>query len=100
MSEATAALSGILTILLLVLDGSFEVECFDQGGLMQHQRVAHTVDVNAVCRHPDAQLCRTNAVRQQDHQHKWIVTVNVAESRHGLKTSLTRHRMCFYLDVP
>lgn len=68
------ALSGALTVLQLVLDGSFEVEGFDQGGLMQHQGVAHTVDVNAFCRHPNAQLCQTNPARQ-DHQETVAQTV-------------------------
>lgn len=46
----------VLTVLQLVLDGSFEVEGFDQGRLMKHQRVAHAVDVDALSRHPDTQL--------------------------------------------
>lgn len=56
-AETTAeTLSEGLTVLQLVLDGRFEVEGFDQGCLMQHQRVAHAVDVDALGRHPDAQL--------------------------------------------
>lgn len=56
VSEATETLSEVLTVLQLVFDGSFEVEGFDQGCLMQHQRVAHTVDVDALSRHPNTQL--------------------------------------------
>lgn len=55
-SEATKTLSEVLTVLQLVLDGSFEVESFNQGRLMQNQRVAHTVDVDSLRRDSDAQL--------------------------------------------
>lgn len=45
-----------LTVLALVLDGGFEVEGLHQSCLMQNQRVAHAVDVDALCCHADAQL--------------------------------------------
>lgn len=45
-----------LTVLALVLDGGFEVEGLHQSCLMQNQCVAHAVDVDALCRHADAQL--------------------------------------------
>lgn len=46
----------VLTVLQLVIDCSFEVKSFDQGRLMQDQRVSHAVDVDAFGRHPDTQL--------------------------------------------
>lgn len=46
----------VLTVLQLVIDCSFEVKGFDQGRLMQDQRVSHAVDVDAFGRHPDTQL--------------------------------------------
>lgn len=62
--EATERLSEVLTVLQLVFDGSFEVEGFDQGCLVQYQRVAHTVDVDALSRHPDTQLWHTEKTRR------------------------------------
>lgn len=45
-----------LTVLALVLDGSFEVKGFHQSRLMQNQCVAHAVDIDPLGRHADAQL--------------------------------------------
>lgn len=56
LHEATETLSEVLTVLELVFDGSFKVEGFDEGCLMQNQRVAHTVDIDALSRHPHTQL--------------------------------------------
>lgn len=65
----------VLTVLQLVIDRSFEVKGFDQGRLMQDQRVSHAVDVDAFGRHPDTQLWyaeKNNPHTDQKHDLKII----------------------------